>query len=131
MLIAEAETDGQRAVHGAHRARVQTAHALAQTGFVDGADLLEQDDAVAVEPHAAPLQGNVGGQLRLAGLAGDGRRDDRGAMAVAGVVLDDQHRAHPALLAADHRAQVGKIDISSFDHGCIHTPKNLRPNHRM
>ena len=35
---------------------------------------------------------------------------------VAGVVLDDKHRAHAALLAAHYRAEVGVIDISSSDH---------------
>ena len=32
-----------------------------------------------------------------------------------GVVLHDQHRAHAALLAADHRAEIGVIDLSAFD----------------
>ena len=65
---------------------------------------------------AAAVQLDMGRQLRLAHLAGDGRGYDRGAVAVAGIVLDDQNRAHAALFTADDRAEVGKINIASFDH---------------
>ena len=37
----------------------------------------------------------------------DSRRDHRGAVAVAHVVLHDKYGAHAALLAANDRAQVG------------------------
>ena len=40
---------------------------------------------------------------------------------IAGVVLDYQHRTHAALFAAHDGAQVGIVDISSFDH-VFHTP---------
>ena len=69
------------------------------------------------------------GQLGLAHLRGDGRRDHRGAVAVSRVVLHDQYRSDAALLAAHHRAEVGVIDLSALD-SCIHkvhTPYRLAP----
>ena len=47
-----------------------------------------------------------------------------GAVAVAGVVLHDQHRADAALLAADHRAQIGIVYLPAFYigiHSCSHS----------
>ena len=120
----EAEADGQSLVDGAHGALVELAHALAQAGFVDGADLLKQNDAVAVEAGRAAGELDVRRQLGLAHLARDRRGDDGGAVAVAGVVLDDQHRAHPALFASDHRAEVGKIDSSASNHVVSHSVNN-------
>ena len=58
-------------------------------------------------------------QPGLARLRGDRRRDDRGAVAVARVVLDDQNRADAALLAAHHRGEIGIVNIAALDT-CIH-----------
>ena len=127
LFRAEAEANRERAVHGAHGPVVELAHALAQAGFVDGAYLLEQDHAVAVQTHALPGQLYMGRQPRLARLARYRGRDDRGAVPVARVVLNDEHRAHPALFAAHHRAKVGIVDVSSFDHAFSHSGK-VSPN---
>ena len=62
----------------------------------------------------------MGGQLRLPRLGGDGRRDHRGAVAIAGIVLHDQHRAHAPLLAADHGTEVRVIDIAPSDYAVLH-----------
>ena len=48
-------------------------------------------------------------------LAGDGRRNDRGGMAVSGVVLHDQNRPGPSLLAAHDRRQIGIEYVAPFD----------------
>ena len=56
----------------------------------------------------------MGGQTGLSGLRGDGGGDHGGTVAVAGVVLYDQHRTHAPLLTAHHRAQIGIKDVSSF-----------------
>lgn len=55
-------------------------------------------------PHALGVKLNMRRQTRLACLAGDRRRYDRWAVLIAGVVLDDEHRAHAALLRADDGA---------------------------
>ena len=120
----EAEADGDGRVDLIHDALVRVAHVLAQAAFVDGADLLEQDDGVLIQPHVVPGERNVRREPRLAGLAGDGGGDDGWRVFVAGVVLNDEHGACAALLAADHRAEIG-IEIIAAFHVCIdslHTP---------
>ena len=74
------EADGEGGVDGVHRGLVDAAHALAQAGLIQGADLLEQDDAVPVETGAALRERDVRRELRLVEAAGDGRGDDRGAV---------------------------------------------------
>lgn len=78
-----------------HDALVRVAHVLAQAAFVDGADLLEQDDGVLIQPHVVPGERNVRREPRLAGLAGDGGGDDGWRVFVAGVVLNDEHGRVP------------------------------------
>ena len=99
-------------------------HMFPQAALVDGADLLQQHDGVLAEPHVSPGEGDVGGQLGLAGLAGDGRRNHRRGMLVARIVLHDEHGAGASLLTADDGAQVGIEDIASFYVGIhpLHTP---------
>ena len=60
----------------------------------------------------------MGGQAGLARLGGDRRGNHRGAVFVSGVVLYDEYRTYTALLTADHRTQVGVINISSFYSAC-------------
>ena len=61
----QAEADGEGGVDGVHRGLVDAAHALAQAGLIQGADLLEQDDAVPVETGAALRERDVRRELRL------------------------------------------------------------------
>ena len=72
---AETEAHGDRAVHAVHHGVGQLAHTLAQARFVDRADLLEQDNAVARQAAARAGKLDVRGQTRLAGLRGDGGGD--------------------------------------------------------
>ena len=78
--------------------------------------LLQQHYAVPREAPGARLDANVGGQVRLILLGRDSRRDHRGAVAVAHVVLHDKYGAHAALLAANDRAQVGVKYLLSLIH---------------
>ena len=111
----QAEAHRNGVVHPLHHRAVHPAHPLPQAAFVQGADLLQQDHGILGQTAALGRHLDVGGQLGLAHLGGDGRRDDGGAVAVAGVVLHDQHRAHAPLLAAHHRAQVGIINFAALD----------------
>ena len=43
------------------------------------------------------------------------RGDDGRAVPVAYIVLDNKYRPDAALLAADHRAEVGVVDVAAFD----------------
>ena len=111
-MQAEAHRDG--VVHPLHLRLVQPAHVLSQPPFVQGADLFQQHHRLLGQAAGVCRELNVGGQFGLAGLRGDGGGDDRGAVAVAGVVLHDEHRPHAPLLAAHHGAQVGIEDVSAF-----------------
>ena len=114
--VEQAEADGQSVVNGGHGSVVKLTHPLAQTGLVDRAYLLQKNYTVAVQSHTLGVKLYVRRQPCLAYLAGYGCGDHSGTVLVAGVVLDDKHRAHAALLAAHYRAEVGVIDISSSDH---------------
>jgi hypothetical protein len=58
---------------------------------------------------------DVGRQTRFVYLGRNRRSDYSGAVPVARIVLDNQHRPKSALLAAHNGAEVGVIDLSSFD----------------
>ena len=75
---------------------------LPQTALVDGSDLLQQNDGILTQPHAASRNVDVGGELGFAGLAGDRGGDHRGGVAIAGVILHDQNRPGASLLTAHH-----------------------------
>ena len=57
----------------------------------------------------------MGGLMLAFETACDSGSDNGGAVPVAGVVLDDEHRADAVLLGTDGRGQVGKIDITPMD----------------
>ena len=113
-LRVEAKADRNGVIYLFHNRVVQLAHVLPKTALIQCADLLQQDDRVFGQPAAQGRQGNMGGKPGLSGLRGDGRRNDRGTVAVAGVILYDKHRPHAPLLAAHHRTQIGIEDVASF-----------------
>ena len=115
----QAEAHRNGVVHPLHHRAVHPAHPLPQAAFVQGADLLQQDHGILGQAAALGRHLDMGGQLGLAHLGGDGRRDDGGAVAVSRVILDDEHRAHAPLLAAHHRAEIGVEDVASF-HTVVH-----------
>ena len=120
-----AKADGQGLVHPAHGFRVQAAHFFPQPVFVQGAHLLQQNDGIFDEPRALGVYGDVGGQVGLVLLAGDGGGNHRGAELVAHIVLHNEHRPHAALLRAHHGAQVRVVNLSSvYNHG-FHAPCKL------
>ena len=57
----------------------------------------------------------MGGEPGLVLLGCDGGGDDGGAVAIAHIVLHDEHRAHTALLAAHHRTEIRIIDLAASD----------------
>ena len=115
----QAKAHGNGSVDPVHHGAVDSAHVLPQTLFVQGADLLQQNHRVLGQTKLAGCQGNVGGQLGLSRLGGNGRGNDSGAVTVARVVLHDEHRAHAPLFTAHHGAQVCIKDISTL-YAMIH-----------
>ena len=103
-------------------ALVHTSHLLPQPLFVQRAYLLQQDDRIPGQSaSSAPPARCVWAGCALPSLGGDGRRDNGGAVAVAGVVLHDQHRAHAALLAAHHGAEIGIVNVAASDSSYPHS----------
>ena len=94
--------------------------------LVDGAQLLQKDYGILHHAAAARPKLHMGGKLRLVHPGGDRRADHRGAVAVPGIVLDDEHRPYAALLRPDHRPQIRVVDIASFYD---HVPFTLRYIH--
>ncbi len=98
--VDQTNADLQRVVDMSHHLVVEMRDLVCQTLLVDRADLLEQDDRIAIEAMSLGIDLNMGRKLRLLDLGRDGRYDDRRAEAVADIVLKDKHRAHAALLGA-------------------------------
>ena len=99
-----AETDEQSAVHLLHGGKGQRADAIFQPALIQRADLLEQNDRILLQSVAAARDFDVRGKFRLRHFARDRRRDDRGGIFIADVVLHDEHGAYAALLAPDNGA---------------------------
>ena len=76
---------------------------LTQSAFINGSDLLQQDHGILAQTYTATGNVDMGGQPGLSRLAGDGRGDDRGRMAVSRIILHDQDRAGAALFAPNNR----------------------------
>ena len=124
----EAHRDG--GVHLLHHLLLHMAHPFPQPLFIQRPHLLQQDDGVPVQAAAlVHRKGNMGRQAGLARLRGDRRRDDRRAVSVAGVILNDQHRTDAALLAAHHRREIGIVNIAALDTRIhkVHTPPKEVP----
>ena len=115
-FVLQAKAHGNCIVDLGHRRVIQFSHALTQSGFIDGAYLLKQYDAVTGKSHTLRIELDVGRQSRLAGLARYRSGNNRWAVFIAGVVLNDQNGSHPALLRAHNGAQVGIIYISALDY---------------
>ena len=84
---------------------------------VDGSQLFQKDDGAAVQARSI-LHHDVRRQLRLP-FACHRCDDGGGAVAVADVVLEDEHGARAALLASEHGVEVGEEHVSAMD-GRLH-----------
>ena len=94
-------------------------------------EIIEQDDAVPAQAVVARRQLYVRRQPGLSRLRGYRRGDNRRAVPVARVVLDDEHRPHAALLAAHYGAEVGVVDVSAlyWIWHWLHTPYTARSHY--
>ena len=90
----------QRLIDRLHRTIVDGAFFLSEAAFVQCTHLLEQDDAVALQPAVMRFDRNMGGEFGFIGFAGDRGGDHGGGIAVADVVLDDQYGAYASLFRA-------------------------------
>ena len=87
----------------------QMADVLVQPALVHGAELLQQDDRRKLQT-VLRVNKVVRRQLGLdAHLAGNGGNDDRGAVPVSDIVLNDNDRAIALLLGADPATEIRVI----------------------
>ena len=111
----EPKADEQAVVYSMHHGIIQMTDLFFQPLFIDGADLLQQDDRIFGQGIFCSGKGDMGRQLCLVHLGSDSGTDHGGAVFVAYVILHNENRADAPLFAAHHRAQVCKINISTSD----------------
>ena len=109
------EADGDGGIDVIHHGIVKMPHLLLEAALVEGSDLLQEDHRILGESHLLGVNIDVRGESCLAHARGDGGGNDRGAVFVADVVLNDEDGSQSSLLGAHHGAQIGVINISSSD----------------
>ena len=100
-----------------HRFFIQRSHFLAQPPLIQRADLLGQNDGILGQAVIGGAERDMRRHFGLVDLRCNGGGNHGRAIPVAHIVLYDQHRADTALLTADHRAEIGIVNISPFDAG--------------
>lgn len=89
---------------------------IGQSLFIDGADLLQQDDRITIETVRFRVNLNMRWQLGLLNLSGDRSDDDRWAKSVADIVLNHEDRPDPALFGSYDRRKIRKKNIASLNY---------------
>ena len=112
---AESEADCQCFIDVPHGFFVERAHFLAQAAFVQRADLLGQDDGILGQSVVRRTDRDMRRHFRLVDLRCNSGGDHGRTLPIADVVLHDQHRTDAALLTANHRTEIGIVNIASFD----------------
>lgn len=113
-IVGKAKADGNGVIDLVHQLIIQLTHAVLQSLFINRPDLLQQYYGILAETVGFRAKLNMSGQLSLINLRRDSSGDNGRAVLVADIVLNNKYRTHASLLAANHRAQVSIIDISSF-----------------
>ena len=98
ILAFQPHRDPQRLIDAAHIVGRDDTGALPQTALIQRADLLGQNDAVLGQPAAVRPHADVRRQAVLVLAACDGCRNDRGAVPVADLILNDKYRTYAPLL---------------------------------
>ena len=98
ILAFQPHRDPQRLIDAAHIVGRDDTGALPQTVLIQRADLLGQNDAVLGQPAAVRPHTDVRRQTVLVLAACDGCRNDRGAVPVADLILNDKYRTYTPLL---------------------------------
>lgn len=125
VIVEKTKTYGQGFVDKAHGKGVETAHFFFQPLLIKSSNLFQKHDRIFRKAAAMGIELYVSWQIRLRMLARDGRRNHSGAEFVANVILNDQNRAHPALLGANNRAQIGIKYITAFNSQCCSRSANF------
>lgn len=120
LKIDQTDANKQRLVYFSHHFLIQMRDLVRETLLVDRPDLLEQHDRIALHSVLLRLDLHMRRKLRLLNLRRNRRYDNRRTEPVADIVLNDEHRAHAALLGPDDRRQVRVEHIPAFDDQSLH-----------
>ena len=109
----QTDADRQRMVDAANVLFGQMPDEVAQASLIDGAQLFQQDDRGQLQA-VLGVDVVVGGKFGFhAGFARDGSNNDRGAVFVSDIVLNDHGGTVALLLGADTSTQIGVIHIAA------------------
>ena len=109
----QTDADRQRMVDAANVLFGEMPDEVAQAALIDGAQLFQQDDGGQFQA-VLGVDVVVGGKFGFhAGFARNGSDNDRGAVFVPDIVLNDHDRTVALLLGADATAQIGVIHIAA------------------
>ena len=100
--------------------QLSSGHARALLGLKNRDDVVSAAETVIAREMSVRSTEEYVRNMNRNAQHGDRRGDDRRRMPVPRVVLHDQDRPGAALLAADHRAEIGVEDVAPF-HVCIHS----------
>ena len=110
----QTDADSQRMVDAANVLFGKMPDKVAQATLIDSTQLFQQDDRGQFQAVLGIVDVVVRGKFGFhAGFARDGSDNDRGAVFVSDIVLDDYDRAVALLLGADAPAQIGVIHIAA------------------
>ena len=122
MLCRKFQTDFQRFVHFCKGFRVKMTDLVFQPFFIDGAQLFEKNHRISDNIIGRRVDLDVRRQFGFVHLRSNGGTDHRRAVLVADIVLNDEYRTDPALLASHYRTKIRVINISSSYIHILHTP---------
>ena len=113
-LLPSAHGGGQCPIHQRHFLRREPAHPLPQPAFFQRAYLLAEDNGRPAHAAQRRQQRHMRPKRCFSLPGGQRQYDDGGAEPIAQIILYDEHRADTALLRPDHRVQISKIYLASF-----------------
>ena len=114
LQVGESYTDGQGFINQRHSRRMEGAESATEAAFVDGPNLVEQNDGIRLEATFRRFDKHLG-RVEFRVVFGRDRRDDREiAESVADVVLNDDCGAGLGDLYPFGRIKADNIHVAPF-----------------
>ena len=113
--LTEAEADCDSHVDLIHDTVVQVSHFFLKAAFIEGTYLLEKNDGILGETGLIRIYVDMSWKSGLSHTGGNSGGDHRWAIAVTNVILNYKNGTETALLRADHGAEIGIKNISTFN----------------
>ena len=113
--ISETEAYGKGIVNLVHIAASKLSHTLLQPFFIQSPNLFGEYDRIFRQTERTRTQLDMGRHFCFIDLRSNRRGDNSGTIPVSYIVLYNKYRSDSALFAADNRAEIGVINIASFN----------------